>query len=185
MLGILYYYQGALKLSIREVVITVMIAACISHWHCCLPRAKMARPVRRCPTPGPQQEGTEEVRTWSWARHSRAKGGRLQCRTCKNRNAQRWDPSPEDDVLEMYMGILWVNKMQEPEIMVLWLQDMFIQLGFSPKAAKLLVREQWLDSPDRIRVLTNKNVDDSVMSWGNQVARMPMGCPTGGNKSQW
>ena len=37
---------------------------------------------------------------------------------------------------------------------------MYVELGFSPKAAKLLVREQGLDSPERLRVLTNKNVDD-------------------------
>ena len=37
---------------------------------------------------------------------------------------------------------------------------MYVELGFSPKAAKLLVRKQGLDSPERLRVLTNKNVDD-------------------------
>ena len=42
--------------------------------------------------------------------------------------------------------------------MALWFQDMYIQLGFSPKAAKLLVRDQGLDSPERLRVLTDKNV---------------------------
>ena len=36
---------------------------------------------------------------------------------------------------------------------------MYIWLGFSPKAAKLLIREQGLDSPERLRVLTDKNVD--------------------------
>ena len=40
------------------------------------------------------------------------------------------------------------------------LKDMYIRLGFSPKAAKLLVREQGLNNPDKLRVLTNKNVDD-------------------------
>ena len=40
------------------------------------------------------------------------------------------------------------------------LQNMYIQLGFSPKAAKLFIREQGLDNPDRLRVLTDKNVDD-------------------------
>ena len=40
------------------------------------------------------------------------------------------------------------------------LQDMHIRLGFSPKAAKLLIREQGPDSPDRLRVFTDKNVDD-------------------------
>ena len=44
--------------------------------------------------------------------------------------------------------------------MALKLQDMYTRLGFSPKAAKLLVREQGLNSPDRLRVLTDKNVDD-------------------------
>ena len=42
----------------------------------------------------------------------------------------------------------------------MWLQDMYIQLGFTPKAAKLLIREQGLDSPERLQVLTDKNVDD-------------------------
>ena len=44
--------------------------------------------------------------------------------------------------------------------MALNLQNMFIQFGFSPEAAKLLVREQRLDNPNRLRVLTEKNVDD-------------------------
>ena len=37
---------------------------------------------------------------------------------------------------------------------------MYIQLGCSPEAATLLIRGQRLDSPDRLRVLTDKNVDD-------------------------
>ena len=44
--------------------------------------------------------------------------------------------------------------------MALKLQGMYIRLGFSPNAAKLLIREQGLDSPDRLRVLTDENVDD-------------------------
>ena len=44
--------------------------------------------------------------------------------------------------------------------MTSWRQDMYIHLGFSPEAAQLLVREQGLDSPYRLRVLTDKNVDD-------------------------
>ena len=44
--------------------------------------------------------------------------------------------------------------------MALWHQDMYIWLGFSHAAAKLLIREQGLDSPDRLRVLTDKNFDD-------------------------
>ena len=42
--------------------------------------------------------------------------------------------------------------------MASWLQDMYLQLRLSPKAARLLVREQGLDSPDRLRVITDKNV---------------------------
>ena len=41
-----------------------------------------------------------------------------------------------------------------------WLQDMYLQLGFSSEAATLLIREQELESPERLRVLTNKNVGD-------------------------
>ena len=41
-----------------------------------------------------------------------------------------------------------------------WLQDMYLWLRFSPKAAKLLLREQGVESAERLRVLTNKNVDD-------------------------
>ena len=44
--------------------------------------------------------------------------------------------------------------------MALKLQNMYIRLGFSPKAAKLLIKEQGLDNPDRLRILTDKNADD-------------------------
>ena len=37
---------------------------------------------------------------------------------------------------------------------------MYIILGYSPKADKLLFTEQGLDSPEKLRVLTNKNVND-------------------------
>ena len=37
---------------------------------------------------------------------------------------------------------------------------MYICLGFSHKAAKLLMKEQGLDSPERLRVLIEKNVND-------------------------
>ena len=53
-----------------------------------------------------------------------------------------------------------VHQAQGPEIMALWLQDMYLQLEFSPEAARLLIREQGLDSPERLRVLTDKNVND-------------------------
>ena len=38
---------------------------------------------------------------------------------------------------------------------------MFIQIRFSPEAAKLLNSEQGLDSSERLRVLTDKNVNDN------------------------
>ena len=41
-----------------------------------------------------------------------------------------------------------------------WLQDMYLWLEFSPEAARLFIREQGLVSPKRLRVFTNKNVDD-------------------------
>ena len=44
--------------------------------------------------------------------------------------------------------------------MASWLQYMYIWLGFSPKADKLLVRDQGLDAFERLRVLPDKNVDD-------------------------
>ena len=37
---------------------------------------------------------------------------------------------------------------------------MYIQLGFSPKAARLLNREKGLDSLERLQVLTDKSVDN-------------------------
>ena len=56
---------------------------------------------------------------------------------------------------EQYMGILWVHRVQGPEIITSKLQDIYTQLGFSPKTAKLLVKEKGLDSPDRLRVFTD------------------------------
>ena len=44
--------------------------------------------------------------------------------------------------------IPFVHAAQGPEIMASWLQDMYLWLEFSPEAAKLLIREQGLDSPD-------------------------------------
>ena len=37
---------------------------------------------------------------------------------------------------------------------------MCLELGFSSEAPKLLIREQGQDCPERLRVLTDKNVDD-------------------------
>ena len=56
--------------------------------------------------------------------------------------------------------IQWVHQVQGPETMALRLQDVYIWVGFSPEAAKLLIRKQGLNSSERLRVLTNKNVDD-------------------------
>ena len=54
---------------------------------------------------------------------------------------------------------------------------MYTWHGFNPKAAKLLIREQGLDSPDRLRLLSDKNVDDicNVMRkpGGKNANRMP------------
>ena len=44
--------------------------------------------------------------------------------------------------------------------MALLLQSMYIWLEHSPKAVKVLIREQELDSLERLRVLIDKNVDD-------------------------
>ena len=44
--------------------------------------------------------------------------------------------------------------------MVSWLQDIYFQLGFSSEAARLLIREQGLDSPERFRLFIDKNVSD-------------------------
>ena len=71
---------------------------------------------------------------------------------------------------DVYMGILWIHRAQGPETMASWLQDMYIQPGFGPKAAKLLVREQELDSPERLQVLTDMNVYDNC-----NVVRKPGG----------
>ena len=37
---------------------------------------------------------------------------------------------------------------------------MHLWLRFSPEASRFLVREQIIDSPERLRVLTKKNVND-------------------------
>ena len=52
---------------------------------------------------------------------------------------------------------------QEPEIMALWLHNMYIWLWYNLKAVNLLVREQGLDSPESLRILTNKNVNDIML----------------------
>ena len=44
--------------------------------------------------------------------------------------------------------------------MALWLHDMYLQIGFSPKSARLFTREKGLESTDKLRVLTDKDVND-------------------------
>ena len=44
--------------------------------------------------------------------------------------------------------------------MASWLSNMNLWLGFSPKATQLLIREQGLDNPDRLPILTDQNVFD-------------------------
>ena len=83
---------------------------------------------------------------------------------------------------EVYIGILWVHEAQEPEIMALWLQDMYIWLGFSPKAAKLLIREQQPDNPEMLRILTEKNVDDICSVLGNPSDKNDNGMPDRGQQ---
>ena len=72
----------------------------------------------------------------------------------------QWDIPPEDDALQCYEKDPMGTLEQEPEIMASWLDDMYIQLELSPEAAKLLIKEQGQDIPERLRILTNKNVDD-------------------------
>ena len=54
---------------------------------------------------------------------------------------------------------------------------MYFQVGFSPKITRLLIRKQVLDSPERLRVHMDKNVDDicNVMRnpGGMNADRMP------------
>ena len=61
--------------------------------------------------------------------------------------------------------------------MASWLQAVYIWLDFSPEAAMKLVREQGLDSPERLRVLPDKNVNDICYVMrkpgGKNVDRMP------------
>ena len=57
---------------------------------------------------------------------------------------------------EIYWRIKLAHIAHRPEIMDLWLQEMY----FSPKAAKILVQEQNLDSPDSLYVPSYKNVYD-------------------------
>ena len=50
--------------------------------------------------------------------------------------------------------------MQGLEIIASWLQSIYLHLEFSSKATRLLIREHRLDSLERLRVLTEKNLND-------------------------
>ena len=73
-----------------------------------------------------------------------------------------------------------VHQEQGPEIMALWLQDTYIWLVFSPEAAKLLVREKGLDSPERLKVLTNKKINDICNVMRKQGSKNANGIPEKG-----
>ena len=66
--------------------------------------------------------------------------------------------------------------------MALKLQNMYVWLGFSPKATKLLVREQGLDNPDRLRVLINNNVKDIYNVMRNPGSKNADGMPNRGQQ---
>ena len=53
-----------------------------------------------------------------------------------------------------------VHRASGPEVVASWHQDIYLQFRFSSEAALLLIREQGLDSPKRLRVLIDKNVND-------------------------
>ena len=120
----------------------------------------MARPVRGCPTPRPQQEDMEEpVRNPQQEEQSDATESKVIANYSPDIDYEGSEPKVESDAQEqrevdsdpeytkMEMpreGILhqkmmhwemFMHKVQGPEIMALWLQDMCIHLGFSPKAA--------------------------------------------------
>ena len=57
---------------------------------------------------------------------------------------------------------------------------MYILLGFSPEAAMLLIREQGLDSHERLRIITDKNNDDIF-----NVTRKPGGKNAHGMPNRW
>ena len=82
---------------------------------------------------------------------------------------------------DRYMGIMWVHRAQGQEIKALWLQDMYIHLGFSLEAAKLLMREQGLDHPERLIFLTDRMLmmSSSISprgTTGGHIMPSPPGC---------
>ena len=92
----------------------------------------------------------------------------------KNGNCQKRDPLPEDDALGSIHGD---HKAWVPEIMALWLQDMYIKHGFRPEAKKLLIKEQDLDNLERLTLLNNKNVNDICNVMRKQCGKNANGMP--------
>ena len=159
----------ALKFYARGVVMAVMVAAHVSEWHSCLPRAKMVKTMRGQPTVWSQPEGTEEPRTnpivpkqeeslrpWDWTSGSSTK------------RTGPWYKMCVYERQKVAKAIKHTHHAQRSEIMALWLQyDSFLM-------QQSWLREQGLDSPERLIVLTDTNVDNFCKLWENKVARMPM-----------
>ena len=78
----------------------------------------------------------------------------------QNRATLSQDNAPDDNGLQDLRKIEQVYWMNGPQIMVLQLQDIYLKLGFSCEAARLLEGEQESHSPERLRVLIHKNVND-------------------------
>ena len=58
------------------------------------------------------------------------------------------------------MQIQHAHTVQETEIMTLLLQEIYVQLGFSLKATRILFHKQILYILDQLSILSDKNVDD-------------------------
>ena len=179
-----------MKLSTRDVVIAATIAAQVNKRCCCLTKAKMAGPVRghpitrsqqggeEKPERDPQQEGqldaaeSKDIADYDPDVDYVGSEPKVEPVTQVEREVHPDEEYSKMEIThdgtlqqkmmprELYMGILWVHRVQRPKIMASKLQDMYTQLGFSPKVAKLLIRKPELDSHDRLQVLTDKNVND-------------------------
>ena len=57
---------------------------------------------------------------------------------------------------DLYQRIQCAHVAQGPATMVLWLQEIYVSLGFRPKAGKKPVKEKGLNSPDCLQVCTDE-----------------------------